>query len=197
MRKLIVISMITLDGVMQAPGGTKEDTADGFKFGGWSEPYLEDVGGAEMQKIMQPTDYLLGRTTFEIWERYWPIHADFWAGINDGTKYVMSTTRKKSDWQNTVFINSLQAIKKLKASQGPDLQVWGSSKLIQLLLKNDLVDELQINTHPIIIGSGKKLFGDGTITAAYTLTDTLVTPSGVIMARYKRAGKVTTGTIVV
>ena len=135
--------MITLDGVMQAPGGTKEDRSGGFKHGGWSEPYGDEAYGNAVQKeLKQPVDYLLGRKTFDIWEGYWPDHSDFWPGINDGTKYVLSKTRKKSDWKNTVFIESLADIKKLKNSEGADIQVWGSSKLIQLLLEHDLVDEL-------------------------------------------------------
>ena len=189
--------MLTLDGVMQAPGGLKEDTSGGFKYGGWSAPYGDEVGDKVVQKeLKQPADYLLGRKTFEIWEDYWPKHADYWPGINDGTKYVMSKTRKKSDWKNTVFIESLEDIKKLKNSKGLDIQVWGSSILIQLLFKNDLVDELRLKIYPLTLGTGKKLFDDGTIPAAFNLTESLVTPAGVIIANYKRAGEVKTGTVV-
>ena len=195
MRKIIVLSMITLDGVMQAPGGPKEDTSGGFKYGGWVAPYGDEVYGKVVEKELKPADYLLGRKTFEIWEAYWPEHADFWPGINDGTKYVLSKTRKKSDWKNSVFLKSLADIKKLKNSKGSDIQVWGSSKLIQLLLKNDLVDELWLKIHPLTLGKGKKLFDNGTIPAAFTLTESTVTPSGVIIANYKRAGKVKTGTV--
>ena len=196
MRKITVLSMITLDGVMQAPGGPKEDTSGGFKYGGWTEPYSDEVYGNVVQKELQQTsDYLLGRKTFEIWERYWPEHADFWPGINDGTKYVLSKTRKKSGWKNTIFIKSLADIKKLKKSKGPDIQVWGSSNLIQLLLKNDLADELWLKIYPLTLGTGKKLFDDGTIPAAFTLMESLVTPTGVIIAYYKRTGKVKTGTV--
>lgn len=188
--------MLTLDGVMQAPGGPKEDTSGGFKYGGWSAPYGDEVGDKLVQKeLKQPADYLLGRKTFEIWEDYWPKHADYWQGINDGTKYVMSKTRKKSDWKNTVFIESLEGIKKLKNSEGSDIQVWGSSILIQLLFKNDLVDELRLKIYPLTLGTGKKLFDDGTIPAAFTLTESLATPTGVIIANYKRAGEVKTGTV--
>ena len=122
-------------------------------------------------------------------------HADFWPGINDGTKYVLSSTMKKSDWKNTVFIESLADIKKLKNSEGADIQVWGSSKLIQLLLENDLVDELRLKIYPLTLGTGKKLFDNGVIPAAFTLTDSLVTTNGVIIANYKRAGEVKTGTV--
>jgi dihydrofolate reductase len=195
MRKIIVLSMITLDGVMQAPGGPKEDTSGGFKYGGWVAPYSDEVYGKVVEKELKPADYLLGRKTFEIWAAYWPKHADFWPGINDGTKYVLSKTMKKSDWKNSVFLKSLADIKKLKNSKGSYIQVWGSGKLIQLLLKNDLVDELRLKIHPLTLGKGKKLFDNGMIPAAFTLTESIVTPSGVIIANYKRAGKVKIGTI--
>jgi dihydrofolate reductase len=195
MRKIIVLSMITLDGVMQAPGGPKEDTSGGFKYGGWVAPYSDEVYGKVVEKELKPADYLLGRKTFEIWADYWPKHADFWPGINDGTKYVLSKTMKKSDWKNSVFLKSLADIKKLKNSKGSHIQVWGSGKLIQLLLKNDLVDELWLKIHPLTLGKGKKLFDGSTIPAAFTLTESIVTTSGVIIANYKRAGKVKTGTI--
>jgi len=195
MRKIIVLSMITLDGVMQAPGGPKEDTSGGFKYGGWTEPYGDEAYDKAVQRELQPAEYLLGRKTFEIWEAYWPKHADFWPGINDGTKYVFSRTRKKSDWKNSVFIKSLADIKKLKNSKGSDIQVWGSSELIHLLLKNDLVDELRLKIHPLTLGKGKKLFDNGAIPAAFILTESVVTSKGVILANYKRAGKVKTGTV--
>jgi dihydrofolate reductase len=195
MRKIIVLSMITLDGVLQAPGGPGEDTSGGFEYGGWSAPYGDDVSGKVMEKLMKPADLLLGRKTFDIFENYWPKHADFWPGINDVTKYVLSTTRNKSDWKNSVFLNSLPDIEKLKSSEGSDIKVWGSSKLIQLLLKNDLVDELWLIIHPLTLGKGKKLFDNGPIPAAFTLTESTTTPSGVIIANYKRAGEVKTGTV--
>jgi len=195
MRKIIVLSFITLDGVMQAPGGPEEDTSGGFKHGGWTESYLDEVTGKVMEKQMKPADYLLGRKTFEIFASYWPEHSDFWPGINDGTKYVMSKTMKKSDWKNSEFLNSLADIEKLKNSEGSDIQVWGSGKLVQLLLKNDLVDELWLKIHPLTLGQGQRLFEDGTIPAAFTLIESSVTPSGVIIANYKRAGKVKTGTV--
>ena len=195
MRKITVLSMISLDGVMQAPGGPREDPSGGFKYGGWIAPYDDQAYGEVVQKELKPADYLLGRKTFEIWEGYWPEHADFWPGINDGTKYILSKTRKKSDWKNSVFLKSLADIKKLKNSKGSDIQVWGSSKLIQLLLKNDLVDELRLKIHPLTLGNGKKLFDNGPIPAAFTLIESTVTTTGVIIAFYKRAGKVKTGTV--
>ena len=195
MRKIIVISMITLDGVMQAPGGSKEDESEGFQYGGWTAPYADDASGKVWKKQMEPADLLLGRKTFEIFASYWPDHAENWEGINDVKKYVLSNTVEKSAWENSVFLKSLADIKKLKNSEGSDIKVWGSSKLIQLLLKHDLVDELWINTYPLTLGTGKRLFQDGAIPAAFTLAESTFTPSGVIMANYKRAGEVKTGTV--
>ena len=187
--------MITLDGVMQAPGGPLEDKSGGFKYGGWTAPYGDEAGGSIMKKQMKPADLLLGRKTFDIWENYWPEHSDYWLGINDVTKYVISKTKKTSDWKNSFFLKSLADIKELKDSKGSDIKVWGSSNLIQLLLKNDLVDELWLNIYPLTLGTGKKLFDGGTIPAAFTLVESSVTPSGVINVSYKRAGKVRTGTV--
>ena len=202
MRKIVVLSMITLDGVMQGPGGPKEDSSGGFKYGGWTEPFGDEVFGQVLQKELKPADYLLGRKTFKIWAGYWPEHGDFWPAINDGTKYVYSKSMNKSDklvtgWKNSVLIKNLADIKKLKNSKGSDIQVWGSSELIQLLLKNDLVDELRLKIYPLTLGKGKKLFNNGTMPAAFTLAESIITSKGVIIAHYKRAGKVKTGTIVV
>ncbi|MBO9674258.1 MAG: dihydrofolate reductase family protein [Sphingobacteriaceae bacterium] len=195
MRKITVLTMVTLDGVMQAPGGPEEDTSGGFKYGGWTASYGDEVFGKIMEEELKPAEYLLGRKTFEIFESYWPQHADFWPGINDGAKYVLSESREKSDWKNTSFLKSVAEIEKLKKSEGADIQVWGSSELIQLLLKNDLVDELRLKIYPLTLGHGKKLFENGTIPAALTLTESVVTPSGVIVVNYKRAGEVKTGSI--
>jgi dihydrofolate reductase len=192
-RKIIVLSFISLDGVIQAPGGPKEDTSGGFKYGGWTAPYFDDFAGKIMQKQMQPADLLLGRKTFKIWENYWPTHTETWPSINDVTKYVMSKSVKKSEWKNTVFLKTLADIKKLKKLKGPDIQVHGSGELIQLLLKNDLVDELWLKIFPVTLGRGKKLFASGTIPAAFKLMETKISPSGVIFANYKRAGSVKTG----
>lgn len=206
MRKIVVLSMITLDGVMQAPGGPEEDTSGGFKYGGWVAPYSDKVYDKVVRKELEPADYLLGRKTFEIWAGYWPKHADNWPGINKGAKYVFSKSLKKTDtrvtgWDNSVVVRTVGDIKKLKlqpagrrGSKGSTIQVWGSSELVKLLLKNDLVDELRLKIHPLILGKGKKLFDNGAIPAAFTLTETIVTPGGVIIANYKRAGKVRTGT---
>lgn len=197
MRKIIVVSMMTLDGVMQAPGGPDEDTSGGFEYGGWIAPYSDDVLGEvfERQLWTNPTDYLLGRKTYEIFADYWPEHADLWPGINDGTKYVMSSTMSDSDWKNSVFLRSLADIEELKNSNGSEIQVHGSGKLVQALLENDLVDELWLKIFPLTLGTGRKLFEDGTTPAAFTLTESIVTPSGVMIANYRRAGNVETGTV--
>ncbi len=198
MRKVIVLSFITLDGVMQAPGGPEEDTSSDFKYGGWVAPYFaeaDEAAGEFMAKQLKPADLLLGRKTFDIFADYWPEHADMWPGINDVTKYVMSNTMAKSDWKNSVFLKSVDDIKKLKNSEGCDIQVHGSGNLAQTLLKHDLVDELWLKIFPITLGMGKRLFGEGTIPAAFTLTESLITPNGVIFVNYKRAGEVKTGTI--
>lgn len=195
MRKIIVLSFITLDGVMQAPGGPEEDTSGGFKYGGWSAPYFDEESGKAMGKQMKSTDLLLGKKTYDIFAGYWPTHADVWPGINDVTKYVVNENEFKPDWKNTEFLHNVEDIKKLKQTDGPDLQVHGSGNMIQTLLKNDLVDELWLKFFPITLGQGKKLFQDGTIPAAFTLVETFTTPSGVIFANYKRAGEVKTGTV--
>ena len=195
MRKFIVLSMISLDGVMQAPGAPGEDPSGGFEYGGWVAPYDDDVAGEVFQKLLKPADVLLGRKTFEIWENYWPQHEAGWPGINDVTKYVLSSTRTKSGWNNSMFLKNLGDIQNLKKSEGSDIQVWGSSELVQLLFKNDLVDELWLLTYPLTLGKGKNLFSDGPIPAAFTLQETKVTTTGVIIGHYKRAGDVKTGTI--
>ena len=190
MRKIIVTTNVTLDGVMQAPMGSEEDTSGAFKYGGWSAPNADAISGTAVQKEMnQNADYLLGRKTFEIFASFWPAHARMWPGINDGTKYILSKTIKNSDWKNTVFLESLEDIQQLKISEGSDIQVWGSSELIHLLLENGLVDELHLRIFPIILGKGKKLFDNGTVPTAFTLTENIVTPKGVIIAYYKRAGE--------
>ncbi len=191
MRKIIVTTNVTLDGVMQAPMGSDEDTSGAFKYGGWTALNADAITGKAVQKEMNQTaDYLLGRKTFEIFTSFWPTHASMWPGINDGTKYILSKTIKNSDWKNTVFLESLEDIKQLKISEGSDIQVWGSSELTHLLLENGLVDELHLRIFPIILGKGKKLFDNGAVPTAFTLTENVVTSKGVIIAHYKRAGDV-------
>ncbi|TAH32877.1 dihydrofolate reductase [Candidatus Saccharibacteria bacterium] len=197
MRKIVVLEFVTMDGVMQAPGGPEEDVAAKFAFGGWQAPFMDDdvadkVTGPALQADVE---FLLGGRTFEIWSDYWPKHGDVWPYINDNMKYVLTRTKTETDWQNTTFVHGVDDIQKLKESDGPDLHVWGSSQLVQLLLANDLVDELHLMTYPIILGQGKKLFADGAAPRTFTLTQGLVGKSGVIAAGYQRAGEVQTGTV--
>ncbi len=196
MRKIIALTFITLDGVIQAPGGPEEDTSGDFKYGGWTAPYFDDFTGKVMaEQMREPFSLLLGRKTFEIFASYWPQHESQWPGVNNATKYVVSKSLKEHDWNNTVFINNNVAkeLKKLKNQNGLDMQVYGSGNLTQTLLKNDLVDELWLKIFPITLGKGKRLFGEGTIPAAFKLIDYKISPSGVIFANYKRFGKVKTG----
>lgn len=203
MRKIIVQEFITLDGVMQAPGGSDEDKEGDFKYGGWTAPYFAETdaeAGDFMKRWMESTDILLGQTTFELFAGYWPKHADMWPGILDVTKYVISDTMSETDvenagWKNSVLLKSVDDIKKLKESEGGDIKVHGSSILTQSLFEHDLVDELCLMTFPIVLGKGKRLFADSSAPAAFALTDSLVTSNGVIFGYYKRVGKVKTGTV--
>lgn len=198
MRKLIVLSFISLDGVMQAPGGREEDPEGGFAYGGWVAPYFMEAdteANAMMSRQLQPCDLLLGRKTYEIFAGYWPHHGDIWQGVNEVAKYVVSTSMTQADWNNSTILRGVEDIRQLKASGDADLQVHGSGKLVQTLLAHDLVDELWLKIYPVTLGHGKRLFGGGSIPAAFTLTESLVTKNGVIFANYKRAGAVQTGTI--
>ncbi|MBG6233583.1 dihydrofolate reductase [Pedobacter sp. CAN_A7] len=195
MRKIIVSEFMTLDGVIQAPGSPEEDPSGGFQYGGWSAPYDDEVAHQFMEKQMEPADLLLGRKTFDIFASYWPSHADQWPGINEVTKYVISTTKTSSDWENSLFLKHVEDIEKLKKTEGTNLVVWGSSELVQLLLMHDLIDELWLKIYPVMLGKGKKLYNNGAFPAAFTLSEHVVTTSGVIMANYVRAGEVTTGTM--
>ena len=196
MRKLVVLTFVSLDGVMQAPGGKGEDPSGGFDLEGWTVSYFDETVGATMEKQMTaPFDLLLGRKTYEIFAAYWPAHESDWPGVNSATKYVVSDTRTDSLWNNTAFIkdNVVEEIRRLKLQDGSDLQVHGSSNLIQTLLANDLVDELWLKIFPVTLGKGKRLFGEGTIAAAFRLTESKIAPSGVIIASYKRDGEVKLG----
>jgi dihydrofolate reductase len=196
MRKLIVLEFITLDGVMQAPGGQKEDTSGGFKYGGWTVPYSDEFFGKVMAEQMKgPFELLLGRKTYEIFASYWPQHSEGWPGINEAKKYVVSHEDMKLEWENSILLkeNVVEEIKNLKLQKGPDLKVWGSGNLVQTLLKNDLVDELWLKIYPVTLGAGKRLFAEGTMPAAFTLFDSKILPKGIIVASYKRAGEVKTG----
>ncbi len=179
---------------MQAPGGPEEDTSGGFKYGGWTVPYFDEfTGNVMVEQMSGEYDLLLGRKTFEIFASYWPQHTDEWPQINKITKYVVSKTLKSPSWENTVAVRDVKELKKMKEVDGSDLQVHGSANLIQTLLKNDLVDELWLKTFPVTLGQGKRLFGDGTIPATFKLIESKTSPSGVIIATYKRAGEVKTG----
>jgi dihydrofolate reductase len=196
MRKIIVLSFITLDGVMQGPGGPTEDTSGNFKYGGWTVPYFDDfLGNIMTEQMGHSFDLLLGRKTFEIFASYWPHHDEEGAGINKATKYVASNTLRTHEWNKSVFLkgNVVDEIKKLKGQDGPDLQVHGSGDLIQTLLEHDLVDEFWLKIFPVTLGLGKRLFDKGTIPASYALVDSKTSPSGVIIAILKRAGEVKTG----
>ncbi len=196
MRKIIVIEFVTLDGIIQSPGGDGEDSSGGFKHGGWVFPYFDDYAGNLMNEQMKPPfDLLLGRETYGIFASYWPEHADGWPGINEATKYVVSSREIETNWQNSRLLrhNVVEEIKKLKSESGNDLKVWGSSNLAQTLFKHDLVDELWLKIFPLTLGEGKRLFGEGTIPAAFKLTSSTVSPEGVIFANYERAGDIKTG----
>jgi len=196
MRKIVVLEFITLDGVIQAPGGSKEDTAEGFKFGGWTASFFDEMSGKEMDKQMKGKyDLLLGRKTYDIFAGYWPTHTEFWPQVNKITKFAVSKNLKKTKWENTVIVKDIKELKELKRSNGPYLQVYGSGNLVQTLMEHDLVDEFWLKIFPITIGTGKKLFEKGTIPAAFKLIENKITPSGVIFASYKRAGKVKTGEV--
>ncbi|WP_298004019.1 MULTISPECIES: dihydrofolate reductase family protein [Anaerolinea] len=190
MRKIIVLEHISLDGVIQAPGGPEEDMSGGFVHGGWISLFSDDVLGMLLRRQMNlPFDLLLGRTTFEIWESYWPQHGNIWPNVNAATKYVASNTRTSSNWQPSVFLNGdiEEKVAEIKQQQGSDLHVWGSSRLVQTLIKHDLVDAFWLMIYPITLGAGKRLFADGTIPMRFKVTESKVTPSGVIVVNYERA----------
>jgi dihydrofolate reductase len=196
MRKITVLSFISLDGVMQGPGGPTEDTSGDFTLGGWTVPYFDEyLGNVMAEQMSEPFDLLLGRKTFEIFAGYWPHHPEEGASINNATKYVASNTLKTHEWSKSVFLSGDVAseVQKLKAQDGADLQVHGSGNLIQTLLENDLVDEFWLKIFPVTLGTGKRLFAQGTIPAAYTVTDSKTSPRGVIVATLRRAGEPKTG----
>ena len=189
MRKLIVLEHISMDGVIQAPGGKDEDPEEGFDLGGWSGGFSDDELGVALRKKMgTPFDLLLGRRTFEIWEPYWPLNGHIWPEVNTATKYVASNTRTSSDWSPSVFLNGdiVERVLEIKNSPGPDLNVWGSGNLLQTLIKHDLIDEFWLMIYPLTLGPGKRLFAEGTIPARFKVTESVVTPSGIIVATYSR-----------
>jgi dihydrofolate reductase len=196
MRHLIVIEFVTLDGVVQSPGRPDEDTSGGFAHGGWARPYADPVQSTIVRRQMGlPFDLLLGRTTFDIWASYWPEHPEVWPEVQTATKYVASNTLTSHAWGPTVFLSGdvARQVAELKQLPGPDLHVYGSANLVQTLLAHDLVDGLWLRIHPITLGRGKRLFAGGVIPAAFRVTESLVTPTGVILVSYERAGDVETG----
>jgi dihydrofolate reductase len=199
MRKIVVFTMVSLDGVMQAPGGPEEDTSGGFQYGGWTMPYSdESFGNIINEELSVPFDMLLGKKTYGIFAPYWPKQTGTIADpFNKAKKYVVSDTTVDLTWKESVLINGdvVARIKALKKEDGPMLQVWGSGVLVQTLLKNDLVDELRLRIFPVTIGTGKRLFAEGTIPAAFELIDSKALPSGVILANYKRSGEFKTGSL--
>ena len=197
MRKIVVFMMVSLDGVMQAPGGPEEDPSEDFKYGGWTVPYADESFGPIINKELSvPFDLLLGRKTYQIFAGYWPKQTGPIADpFNKAKKYVVSAKGVDLTWKESILINGdvVAKLKALKKDDGPVFHVWGSSVLLQTLLKNDLVDELRLRIYPITLGVGKRLFAEGTIPAAFKLIDSQALPSGVILANYKRAGEVKTG----
>src|SRR5215208_6045994 len=195
MRKLIVLEHISIDGVIQGPGSPEEDPSGGFAYGGWIGPYADEIGGTALRtKMNLPFDLLLGRKTFDIWASFWPHHTDEWPGASTATKYVASNTMTCSEWQPSVFLNGdiPEKVAEIKGQPGPDLNVWGSGTLLQTLIKHDLVDAFWLMVYPITLGGGKRLFADGTIPAAFKVTESTVTPTGVIFVTYERAGAIAT-----
>lgn len=198
MRKLIVLEHISLDGVIQAPGGPEEDTSGGFAHGGWIASYSDPMLGTLLRRQMNlPFDLLLGRKTYDIWAPYWPRHGDIWPGVNTATKYVASRTMTAGAWQPSVFLNGdvAEQVAHIKRQLGPDLHVWGSGNLLQTLLKHDLVDTFWLMIYPLTLGCGKRLFADGTIPLAFKVTESAVTPTGVVIVNYERAGAIASGSL--
>ena len=192
------LNFVSLDGVIQSPGGPDEDASGGFAYGGWMSPFSDPILASVMKYQMSiPFDLLLGRKTFEIWAPYWPQRADAWPSVNTATKYVASNSMTSHEWQPSVFLNGDIAGKltKIKQQQGPDLHVYGSANLTQTLMKHDLVDAFWLKIYPMTLGGGKRLFADGTIPATFKVTGSRVTSKGVVVVNYERAGAITTGSL--
>ncbi|HNK62701.1 MAG TPA: dihydrofolate reductase family protein [Anaerolineales bacterium] len=193
MRKIIVLEHLSLDGVLQAPGGPDEDRSGGFAHGGWIAPYSDEILGKALRKRMNlPFDLLVGRKTFDIWAPYWPQHGEAWPGVNAATKYVASNTLTSSEWQPSVFLSGdvAEKVAEIKQQPGPDLNVWGSGDFLQTLLKRDLVDEFWLMIYPVTLGRGKRLFADGTVPTAFKVTESQVTSKGVLLMTYERTGAI-------
>lgn len=190
MRKIKVLTFLSMDGVLQGPGGPDEDASGNFKYCGWTVPYFDGFLGEIMSEQMkQPFNLLLGRTTYDIFAAHWPHHAEEWPGINESTKYVVSKQDLDLSWENSVQLKGdfVTEIERLKSEDGPDLYVYGSGQLAQALFQHDLIDELWLKIFPITLGTGKRLFDEGTLPARYELKESSVSPKGVIVANYKRA----------
>jgi dihydrofolate reductase len=203
MRKIVVLSFMSLDGIMQAPGGPEEDPSEGFQYGGWVWPFFDDFSGKIMVEQMNHNfDLLLGRKTYEIFASYWPSQDTekdpIAAAFRKARKYVVSNSLEKAEWSDSFIIkgDAPEEIRKLKETDGPELQVQGSANLIQTLWKHDLVDELWLKIFPVTLGTGKRLFDGGSIPAGFELIEFKVSPTGVIFANYKRSGEVKTGSFV-
>ena len=201
MRKLVVTTFVSMDGVMQAPGGPEEDTSGGFRYGGWQVPHFEEATGAQVVEWFEPAeDFLLGRTTYAMFESWWPKAPQegdpIATALNQKTKHVASRTLTSVDWNGTARLlegDVPAAVQKLKEQDGGELQVHGSAGLIQTLLREDLVDELRLMVFPVVIGEGKRLFDDGAVPSAWRLTSSSTTPAGTLIATYERAGDLPTG----
>jgi dihydrofolate reductase len=199
MRKLVAVTFVTLDGIMQAPGGPGEDDSGGFKSGGWSVNYWDNIVGQAMDEdFAKHPELLLGRKTYEIFVAYWPNAnpEDGADDLNNAKKYVVSRTLNTVDWNNSTLIKGdvVKEISRLKALDAPELQVHGSSNLLQTLLKHNLVDELHLKIFPVAIGNGKRLFGESINPSGFKLLDSQISTTGVIIARYEQAGDLKTGT---
>lgn len=201
MRRIVANTFMTLDGVMQAPGGPEEDPTGGFKWGGWSVNYWDEMMGKVMDEaIAKPFDLLLGRRTYEIFAAHWPfvtsgpekLAAD---KLNSARKYVVSKTLSRADWENSTLIkrDAAKEIAALKEQDGPEIQIHGSSDLIQSLLRDDLIDEFRVWIFPVTVGGGKRLFGRGTVPVGFKLLDCKTSTSGVIIAAYAKGGAIKTG----
>lgn len=213
MRRLVVSTFVSLDGIMQAPGGPEEDPTGGFKFGGWTEPYWDDgIAAVIDETFSKPFDLVLGRKTYDIFAAYWPYiptdpkalgYGELQAGIarlfNGAIKHVATRQSGPLAWVNSASLGGdvVAALRKLKAGDGPDLLIQGSSNLIQTLLAHDLIDALQLLIYPMLLGKGKRLFGSGTLPGAFAVTKSTISPSGVIIATYEQAGAVKVGSFVV
>jgi dihydrofolate reductase len=198
MRKLVTSTFVTLDGIMQAPGGPGEDDSGGFNRGGWSVNYWDDIVDQAMDKVFaKRPELLLGRKTYEIFAAYWPNADEPGADdLNNAKKYVVSRTLDKVDWNNSTLIKGdvVKEITRLKELDAPELQVHGSSNLIQTLLKHDLIDEMHLVIFPVVIGKGKRFFGEGTHPSSFKLVDSKTSSTGVIIATYERSGELKAGT---